>query len=128
MEMTPEENGTFEARERRLERLVGNTLRAGTMASGVLMAAGFALMLLRPQTQAPAARSLEDLLRLAPETLFLLPTFYLFLGILCLMATPALRVLMTVVTFAAERDWRYVAVSLTVLAVLALSLTLALAG
>jgi uncharacterized membrane protein len=40
-------------------------------------------------------------------------------GLLLLIATPVVRVARSVVFFAAQRDWRYVAVTLSVLAVLA---------
>jgi uncharacterized membrane protein len=45
------------------------------------------------------------------------------LGLLLLIATPVARVALSVVTFALERDWMYVGVTLLVLALLVFSLT-----
>jgi len=45
------------------------------------------------------------------------------LGLLLLIATPVARVAFSVVAFAAERDWLYVAITLIVLAILIYSLT-----
>lgn len=50
------------------------------------------------------------------------------LGLLILLATPVLRVAVSVVTFALERDWRYVAITATVLAILVLSFVLGKGG
>ena len=44
------------------------------------------------------------------------------LGVLLLIATPIARVLISVIGFARERDWMYVACSLLVLALLTYSL------
>lgn len=50
------------------------------------------------------------------------------LGLLILLATPVLRVAVSTVTFALERDWRYVAITAAVLTVLILSFVLGKGG
>lgn len=50
------------------------------------------------------------------------------LGLLVLLATPVLRVAVSIFTFALERDWRYVVISSIVLGVLVLSFFLGRGG
>ena len=52
----------------------------------------------------------------------------IMLGLVLLIATPVSRIAISVVTFALERDWRYVAITALVLAILLLSFTLGKAG
>ena len=52
----------------------------------------------------------------------------IMLGLLLLIATPVSRIAISVVTFALERDWRYVAITALVLAILIISFTLGKAG
>ena len=92
----------------RLERLLARVLHAGTIASTALLTAGVALTLAAP------AGSLHVILTTA--------------GLLILMATPAARVLASVLGYAAERDWTFFGLTLAVLATLAGSLVAALIG
>jgi uncharacterized membrane protein len=113
------------ALDRKLERLVSRTLKTGIAGSGALMVAGFALALLYPETM---AADQWQLAWLASQPLSLLathPSFYLTAGILLLMCTPILRVLITLITFVIERDWRYVLISAAVLLILSVSIVLA---
>ena len=90
----------------RMERLLGRVLRLGlTVSIGVLMA-GLAL----------------DLSGLAPEA----ADWILRAGLMILMATPIARVAASVLEYAAERDWTFLAVTLSVLLVLFASLFAAL--
>jgi uncharacterized membrane protein len=56
------------------------------------------------------------------------PAAIIVLGLLVLLATPLLRVIVSAATFARERDWRYVAITLAVLAILLLSFALGKGG
>ena len=69
------------------ERILGRLLGIGTRASTVLLAAGLALELLH---------------RGGPAS------WLLHVGLLVLFATPVMRVAMSIVTFAAQREWRFV--------------------
>jgi uncharacterized membrane protein len=112
------------ALDKKLERLVSRTLKAGLAASSALMVLGFVLAVFAPPWS--EARWQLDWLRTQPLVALLAqPAFALTLGILILMLTPVLRVLMTLMTFVIERDWRYVAISATVLLVLAISIVIA---
>ena len=90
----------------RMERLVGRVLRAGLVASVVVLAAGLLLAL---SGTAPAAA--DRILRA---------------GLMILMATPVARVAASAIEYAAERDWTFLIVTLSVLAVLFASLAAAL--
>ena len=50
------------------------------------------------------------------------PQSWIQLGLLLLMATPVARVAFSVVAFAAQRDWTYVAITMAVLGILVYSL------
>jgi uncharacterized membrane protein len=56
------------------------------------------------------------------------PLAIIALGLLLLLATPVLRVAVSVITFALERDWRYTTITLLVLAILVLSFFLGKGG
>jgi len=118
-----------EQRERRFELLLGQLLRLGVMLSAVVVFAGGLLYVMKFGAQIPQygifrgeptdIRYASDILRdaLAGHALGIIQ-----LGLVLLIATPVARVAFSVVEFAAERDWLYVATTLLVLAVLIYSL------
>jgi hypothetical protein len=83
----------------RIERLLGRVLGVGAAASTGLLAVGLAAWMLGWRTTATA--------RLFDA------------GLAVLMATPIARVVVSLAEWARERDWLFVATTLTVLAVLA---------
>lgn len=91
-----------------LELIIGKVLRLGTATSSTCFAAGLSLMIL--------GRG-DGLARV------LLPA-----GLIILLATPATRVIVSVVEYARERDWLFVALTLTVLLALAASVVAAFWG
>ncbi len=113
----------------RVERMVGNLLRAGVIAAGVVVGAGALLYLGghgadRPDYhvfhgQPPELRSVGRLLGFAPS---LDGRGVIQLGVLILIATPIARVALSVGAFARAGDRRYLAITAIVLAVLAYSL------
>jgi uncharacterized membrane protein len=88
----------------RLEVLIGRVLRAGVVASSLCIACGLAIFLVVPD----AGSALLNV------------------GILLLIATPAARVVLSIVAFGIERDWPFVALTTIVLAELAASVVAAL--
>ena len=90
----------------RMERLLGKVLGVGLAISVVVLASGLALTL---AGAAPAA---------ADRTLRV--------GLMILMATPVARVMAATVEYAMERDLAFLAITLSVLAVLFASLLAAL--
>jgi uncharacterized membrane protein len=112
-----------------METMMGRLLQAGVLlASAVVLTGGFLYLRTHLGSVAnyrvfagePAGlRSARGLLRLLMTGD---PAAVIQVGILLLIATPVARVVFAVVGFALERDRFYVAVSLTVLAVLMASL------
>ena len=89
-----------------LERILGRVLLIGSGLSTIVLALGLTLAILWP------AHSAGDWLLRA--------------GLVILMATPALRVLVSVIEYASRRDWLSTGLTATVLLVLAGSLLVAL--
>jgi uncharacterized membrane protein len=90
----------------RLERSIGVVLHAGVITSSVLLAVGLLL------TLAGVSPDFGDLL--------------LHVGILILICTPAARVAISTVGYAAARDWPFMTLTLIVLAELLASAAAAL--
>ncbi len=125
------------ARLARMESILGRVLRAGVVVSAVVIAAGVVLLVATRQTgYAPLLpHHLQDLLAyhaargegyfptsllgVARGVATARPFALIAAGLLLLIATPVVRVALSVVFFAAQRDWRYVAITVFVLAVLA---------
>jgi uncharacterized membrane protein len=84
-----------------LELIIGRVLRLGTATSSACFAAGLSLMILG---------------RGGALARVLLPV-----GLLILLATPAVRVIVSVMQYIRERDWLFVALTLTVLLALVTS-------
>ena len=89
-----------------LERLIAAVLRIGLRISLIFLVLGLVLTLIHSTPEAA-----DHLLRV---------------GLIILMATPVARVAVSAVSYAAERDWRFFAITLSVLAVLAISVITAL--
>ncbi len=90
----------------RLERSIAVVLHAGVMASSVALALGMLL----------------TLANVAPDVAFGL----LHLGIVILICTPAARVVISTVEYAAARDWPFMTLTLIVLGELMVSAAAAL--
>jgi uncharacterized membrane protein len=84
------------AGDRNLEAAIGRVLRLGVLASSACLGAGLAITLALGSTR--------------------LATGLLTTGLVILLATPAARVVVSTVSYARERDWLFVALTLTVLA------------
>src|SRR5258706_9190584 len=106
--------------------IIGWILQGGVMLSAALILLGLILFPFRPGGFSTAR------LLVFPQTLgevwagllILRPQAVITLGILLLIATPVVRVVVSVVAFALERDRRYVVITLAVLAILMISIFL----
>jgi uncharacterized membrane protein len=109
-------------RPNRLQRLVHLSLLAGVAVSGVLLAAGLVVALVsgQPRPEGPAP-PVAAVLRSAArgDGVGLLDA-----GLLLLIATPVLRVAVLAVGWGVEGSWRFAAVAVLVLGLLALGLVL----
>jgi uncharacterized membrane protein len=90
----------------RTEVTLGRVLTIGTRASTACLAAGLMLTFFVPEARVTAT--------------------LLTAGLVVLMATPVTRVIVSVVEFARQRDWRFVLYTVFVLALLLGSLVVAL--
>ena len=79
----------------RLERSIGDVLSAGVMASSIGLGAGLVLTLLG------GATALANLLLQG--------------GVIVLLATPVMRVLVSITEYAQQRDWKFTLLTLVVL-------------
>jgi uncharacterized membrane protein len=89
----------------RLEMMVGEVLRFGTLASSALFAIGLVMMLAGYRLEAAG--------------------LLLNAALIILLATPAARVVVSVIEYTRERDWLFVALTLVVLTALAASVAAA---
>src|SRR5579864_7220283 len=115
--------------DERLERIVSTLLRTGVLLSALVVLAGGVCFLsqqgnLRPDYRvfhpAPDAyRSIHGVIRATPTGDC---RAIIQLGLLLLIATPIARVAFSLAAFWLERDWRYVALTALVLAILLYSL------
>lgn len=91
-----------------LERRLGQVLMAGVIASAVLLTAGLVLWMLGPESARAA--------------------WLLNAGLIVLMATPIMRVVVSVAEYVQLRQWFFVVVTLVVLAELTVTVVVALWG
>ncbi len=104
--------------------IIGWVLQGGVLLSAAVIVLGLLLELLQPEKFAPQK------LQLFPHTfgqvwagvLAVRPQAAIALGLLLLIATPVLRVAVSVVAFAVERDRRFVVITTVVLLILLFSI------
>ena len=111
--------------DKTLETVIGHTLRIGVIAAAVLVLTGGVYYLIETantpadyHTFHPAAKHSLDLSAIVQNALALNSLGVIQVGLLVLIATPIVRVILSVVAFALERDLLYVTVTVVVLAVL----------
>ncbi len=116
--------------EHSLEKIVSLTLRIGVVLSSICMVIGFFCYAFNPQAH-------TELGVIRPSGLFLYirtltftqvissPLLFLTLGTLILIATPIIRVAVTIVGFSLEKDWKFFWISVTVLCIIGISILVA---
>ena len=115
--------------DQRIERILGNLLRAGVIASALVVLAGGILYFIQNGSRIPEFHIFEGVpgctlrnLDIIGGTLALRGQCVIMVGLLLLIATPIARVLFSAIGFALEGDRIYVVITLVVLALLLLSL------
>lgn len=118
-----------------IEKVVGFVLRTGVITSGLIVLLGGIYFLMRHsgepanyhifKAQTFAGHYIPEIFRGA---LRLEGRSIIQLGVLCLIATPIVRVIVSLIGFALERDRAYVLITSIVLAVLLYSLISGAAG
>ena len=108
------------------ERLIGRLLIAVTYLAVGLLVVGVVLMIADAIPPLSGGPPLE-LAILGSQLLALEPAAFLWLGILVVVAAPIGRVIVAAVAYARDADWLMVAISLGILAVIAVGVGSALA-
>ncbi|HET9109612.1 MAG TPA: TSUP family transporter [Ktedonobacterales bacterium] len=130
MSRTSVSSGQSEAdRERRMslvrqaEVMISNVLRGGVLLSAAVILVGVALYYIQPHPAGKSALTYPHTLGdVIPSVLSGSPEAIITLGLLVLLATPVLRVAVSIGAFALEHDWRYVFITTLVLALLLCSI------
>jgi uncharacterized membrane protein len=114
--------------EEKSGHVIAWVLRYGSLVSTLIMALGVGLMLVRGPALSLSTYHRIRLSLLFPSLIRFDPAALTQFGILLLLFTPIFRILVAAVTFALERDAKYVLIALGVLAVVLVSISFALAG
>ncbi|HEV7811251.1 MAG TPA: DUF1634 domain-containing protein [Candidatus Limnocylindrales bacterium] len=107
-----------------LERSIARLLTAGSYLSIALLTAGFGLMVangIGPLSPGPTL----DLAAIPRDLVALRPNGYLWLGLIVVVATPASRVIASLIGYLRRGERRMAIVATLILIVIALSVTLA---
>ena len=115
-------------RVRQAELLISQVLRGGVVLSAVIIGIGLVGEVLHHGNQVSSVPDLNSLAAVWHGILAGDPLAVIMAGLLVLLATPVLRVAVSVVAFALEGDFRYVAITCVVLLILVVSFALGKAG
>jgi uncharacterized membrane protein len=109
-----------------MNTVIGWILQGGVLISAAVIGIGLLLLLLHAGQQSSQQVFVfpHTLRQVGSGLLVLQPQAFVALGLLLLIATPVVRVAASIIAFALEHDWRYVAITCVVLAVLLLSFLL----
>ena len=116
----------FLSTEQSIERGITRVLRFGALLSTVIMLVGVVLAVVQGKPGGQAALNFLRFRDLLPGLLRFDPTAVTELGVLLLLFTPVARIAVAAIGFAAERDLKYMAISLGVLAVVLFSIVFAI--
>jgi uncharacterized membrane protein len=115
--------------DRSIELMVSDLLRTGVTVAGAVVLGGGVYFVLRHRGETVdfgtfhGAPAVDRILGQIVTSAFALRARSIIqLGVLLLIATPVLRVALSLVGFALERDWHYVVITIIVLTVLLYSL------
>ncbi len=109
---------------RQAELIISHVLRGGVLLSAAVILVGVALYYSQPQPGGAAATLTypHSLGAVIPSLASGSPEGIITLGLLILLATPVIRVAVSIIAFALEHDWMYVGITSLVLALLLASI------
>ncbi len=114
--------------EEKAEHAIALILRYGSLISTLIMTLGLSLLLVHGPPRSLSAEKGIRISVLFQGLIRLEPVAIMELGILLLLLTPVFRIVVAVASFALEREYKYVLISLGVLAVVLLSIGFAVEG
>jgi uncharacterized membrane protein len=120
--------GARKRRVRQAELLISHVLRGGVVLSAVIIAIGMLAVVTDRGSRTSPPAPLDSLAGVWQGIQVGNPLAVIMAGLLVLLATPVLRVAVSVVAFALEGDLRYVTITCLVLLVLLASFVLGKAG
>src|SRR5512135_1468688 len=93
--------------------IIGWVLQGGVILSAVVIIIGLIMLSLQPDKFTPQELQIfpQTFSQVWTELLTLHPQAVIALGLLLLIATPVVRVAVSIFAFAAERDWRFVVIT-----------------
>lgn len=108
-----------------MDSIIGMTLRIGVIISIILISIGVALIIVRGEgmgyslselssMRSPVNSSVIPVITVINEAPSLDGLSLIVLGLIVLIATPVIRVLLGIASFAMEKDWLYVAITIIV--------------
>jgi uncharacterized membrane protein len=109
---------------RKLELAIARLLNIGALASVLLLAIGVVLAAAAGLSPIDGSVPPFDPARILSDILALRPEGFLWLGLVVVIATPASRVLASLIGFSAAREWLMALISLAVVLVIAASVAL----
>ncbi|RQP10218.1 MAG: DUF1634 domain-containing protein [Chryseobacterium sp.] len=120
-------------KDRDLNQMVGNLLRAGVLLSVLVAVIGATLLAVKGELSLPVsygqpAETENRFVSFWSELITGEPVAVLELGILILLFTPVMRVIFAIIGYAREKDYLYVAISTVVLAIIIGSIALGAAA
>lgn len=122
-------SGSRETPSRWAEQVTSGVLRIGVLLSAAIVIIGVLMFYVRYAANRADVRRFPHSLAAVMHGLANGDArSVIVLGLLVLLATPVLRVAVSIFTFALERDWRYVVISSIVLGVLVVSFFLGRGG
>jgi len=107
-----------EAELARVEAFIGKILAIGTYGSACVLVFGFVLSLLFPNQPDIQVKQLLSFSFYLNQLLGLQAQAIIYTGLFLLILTPVLRVIVSIWSFAKEKDWLYVGITVVVLIVL----------
>lgn len=107
-----------------LEEYISATLRIGGIVSGAVIGLGVILLIVTGRSGYPAGVYPLEVGEVLVGAALLRPYAIIQFGLILLMATPFLRVILSVIIFAKRRDYVYTALTFAVLTILVVGLIL----
>jgi uncharacterized membrane protein len=116
--------------DEQFDAVLAHVLRGGVLLSAAVVACGGVVYLTRHGFQRPEyhvfrgePETLREIRGIVSDAMGFSGRGIIQLGLLLLIATPVARVVFSVIGFARQRDWLYVAITLAVLMLLEYSMT-----